>query len=111
MPVAHAENIADKLDQEMKEWNIRSEVVAATNDNGQNVVNAMEKLELLTYPVLGTLFSWLLSMLSMCPLCREYWHALRGLSFIFVSLPKPHTNCMTNKLCLVSSRAHSRMNV
>ena len=36
--MAHnAENIAEELDQDMKEWNIRSKVVAATTDNGQNV--------------------------------------------------------------------------
>jgi len=48
MPVAHnAENLAEELDQEMKEWNIHSKVVAATTDNGKNVINAVEKLELL----------------------------------------------------------------
>ena len=48
-----AENIAEELDQDMKEWNIRNKVVAATTDNGQNVINAMEKLELLNLPCVG----------------------------------------------------------
>ena len=44
MAVAHnAENIAEELDQEMKEWNIRSKVVAATTDNGQNVIKCYGK--------------------------------------------------------------------
>ena len=37
--VAHnAENIAEELDQNMKEWNICSKVVVATTDNRQNVI-------------------------------------------------------------------------
>jgi len=54
MPVAHnAENTAEKVDQEMKEWKVRSKVVAATTDNGQNVINAVEKLELLNLQCVG----------------------------------------------------------
>ena len=37
----------------MKEWNILSKVVAATTDNGQNVISAVEKLELLNLPCVG----------------------------------------------------------
>ena len=51
--VAHSvENIAEELDQNMKEWNIHSKVVAATTDNR----NAMEKLELLNLPCVGHTF-------------------------------------------------------
>jgi len=54
MPMVHnAENLAEECDQEMKEWNIRSKVVAATTDNIQSVINAVEKPELLNLPCVG----------------------------------------------------------
>ena len=95
--MAHnAENIAEELDQEMKEWSIRSKVVAATTDNGQNVINAMEKLELLKLPCVGHTLQLAVKHAFDVPAVSQVLAHIKRLVLHFRKSPRPHTNCMTN---------------
>ena len=54
LPIDHtAENVAAELSQLLMDWNIREKLTGFTTDNGRNIVNAMEKLDLLNFPCLG----------------------------------------------------------
>ena len=48
-----AENVAAELSQLLTDWNIREKLTGCTSYNGRNIVNAMEKLDLLNFLCFG----------------------------------------------------------
>lgn len=48
-----AENIATELGDLLSDWKVKERVCGFTTDNGANIVNAMERLDVLNFPCLG----------------------------------------------------------
>ena len=55
LPVAHtADNISEKIEDILDEWNIdKDNIVAAVTDNARNITNAINQMGLLHFPCMG----------------------------------------------------------
>ena len=94
----------------LKSGTFCSIVVAATTYNGRNVINAMEKLELLKLPCIGHTLQLAVKHAFDVSAVSQVLAHIKRLVLHFRKSPKA-TYKLYDKLCLVYSRNHSRMNV
>ena len=93
----------------MKEWNILSKVVAATTDNGQNVISAVEKLELLNLPCVGHTLQLVVKHAFNVPSVSRILARIKRLVLHFCKSPKA-TYKLNDKQTLLGLKQESLKN-